>query len=392
MDITDDPMRCTLNAINSFMTSDAALPLRPLAERIGATWLPLPAEASIEDEAWGYAWSSIGSEEASGIVVGFDFASYSDESRGEEPLRAEMYAYLRLRPGQRWAAAVERVYEALNQVFGAVRKSYPNSSPNPNNIPVVYDGATKDELDDRAIYISWVAGDPVGIGEMCSQASSALSQLNKSVDRFVSVVDVALGAIYGEVPALSKDAITGWCGEVAALHHIESTEFSPSWYSPYDLRTAHGQTIEVKSTRQKSGGTCHFSPQETAFALTAADGSHRLVCARIPPADVSGLYDVLKQHAKATNLVAEWEPDAPTARLIESTGISKGTACAAQVVITATVSKLKKGASKFVIVDIDCPIPSLVCHKAIAAGVGVTIPMDYVCGLTTPIKPSLAAI
>ena len=105
-----------------------------------------------------------------------------------------------------------------------------------------------------------------------------------------------------------------------------------------------------------------------------------------------GLYDVLKQHAKATHLAAEWEPDAPTARLIESTGISKGTAFAAQVVITATVSKLKKGASKFVIVDIDCPIPSLVCHKAIAAGVGVTIPMDYVCGLTTPIKPSLAAI
>ena len=208
MDITDDPMRCTLNAIDSFMTSDAALPLKPLAERIGATWPPMPAEAS-DGDSWGQAWSSIGSEEASGIIVGFDFASYTDESRGEEPLRAEMCAYLRLRPRQLWAKAVDRVYEALNQVFGAVRKSYPNSSPNPNNIPVVYDGATKDNLDDRAIYISWVAGDPLSIGEMCSQASSALSQLNKSVDRFVSVVDVALGAIYGEVPALSKDAITG---------------------------------------------------------------------------------------------------------------------------------------------------------------------------------------
>ena len=172
---------------------------------------------------------------------------------------------------------------------------------------------------------------------------------------------------------------------VAALHHIASAEFSSSWYSPYDLMTASGQTIEVKSTRQESSGTCHFSPQETAFALKAADGSHRLVCARIPPADVSGLYNVLKQHAKATNLASEWEPDAPTARLIESTGISKGTAFAAREFITDTVNTLKKGASKFVIADIDCPIPSLVCHKAIAAGVGVTIPMDYVCGLTTPI-------
>ena len=53
MNATDDPMSCSLNAIDSFMKSDAALPLKPLAERIGATWSPSSAEASIEDEQWG---------------------------------------------------------------------------------------------------------------------------------------------------------------------------------------------------------------------------------------------------------------------------------------------------------------------------------------------------
>ena len=77
MNATDDPMSCTLNAINAFVASDAALPLKLLAVRIGASWPAFEAVANAEDE-FGYAWSSIGKNKTSScILVGFDHSYYT---------------------------------------------------------------------------------------------------------------------------------------------------------------------------------------------------------------------------------------------------------------------------------------------------------------------------
>jgi|GEM_PF-5002812 len=378
----DNPLDAAIEAINAFMASDAALPLNALAKRIGALGPAKPAEGAAEDEEiWGYAWSYIGSHEnSSGILVGFDYAQYleSKEPAGDV-VRAELSAWLRLNPSQQWGKAVERVHTALKQVFGdAALVSYPNSSPHRSGIPVVHGGTSQESLDRRVIYISWNSGEGLGLNQLSSNAINAVNELGSSVDKFIAAVDVALGAIYGEVPTLSLDTITGWCGEVAAWHQTAPSEFSRSWYAPYDLLTADGQTVEVKATRAKTGGTCIFSPQETAFALKST--FHRLICLRIPASTVSELYDELRKHKNAPQPTSAWKINAPTSRLIEATGITKGTAFAAKVAINAAVDSLKKALSEIVIADVDQPLAFLVpvATAAFAACLGVTVPFDRV--------------
>ena len=317
--------------------------LGALADRLGISGETKTWWSKDNPNHWGKVWIGRGSETGNAVNVGFDFYRYDESTRGHPPLVCDLDANLALDRGQREKTACERVSNALIRTFSDKRVTpvevYPNKEPiraKNNGILLLRGNA----LPRRMIDICVRGGSAPEDSE--DQLRAALESLRTQLDTFISAVDISWGALHGEEPHLTKDVITGWCGEVAVFYreqrNCRRVKFSRSWYAPFDLEGEDNLRIEVKASRQPRSSTFTLSPNEVAIALTVKP--YRLVLVRIPGEIVEKLYDALKKSESNGGRVGQEIPEISRLRQIlgsSGQGVTKN-----RDVIRDAIEELKK--------------------------------------------------
>lgn len=160
--------------------------------------------------------------------------------------------------------------------------------------------------------------------------------LRKQVDELLRMALFARGAIDGHAPELSKDGVTGFCGEYVARASEHTAGLA--WfggYARFDFGEPGGRQAEVKSTRVakhptgQSGGLAHISPDQVASAWEKAQRGEPLTWLQVhvPEDVVNELFQLLNEQPARKSK----SPPQPTAaeqtlrRLAGATGVPLAT-------------------------------------------------------------------
>lgn len=268
-------------------------------------WLGLqkPAVATEADTAvWG-VWVGDGDEGTTTTAwIGVEWDAYLHDEPAKGAQRVVSLDFnIPLPKGVSRAVAIHRVSAALKTLRGIETVDYPykrNSAAagafvRPDGCPTGLVLQAKGNIYLKgAVWLSFRLATTDGKRKPHEVVAQAFKRLRPHAKQIGSIVHEALGAIQRWEGALSRDAVTGWAGEVLARSRLGPGYEFGEWNAAYDLRSG-AEWVEVKATTMESEGELHWSANELQLARTHRK-NYRLVCCRVPSDLVDDLTDALR--------------------------------------------------------------------------------------------------